>query len=202
KQARSFLILGGIEDDIAARTVVATARIFGVDLYRAIQEFVARSRVDCVQTLVICSGTVLRHRDGIYNPIAAHRAGDDRGGSNPDLGADLIAATVVGRRFARFESPYMPNRSAGVSIEDVHAVMFGGHDEQIVSACRGGDRRKIQRLRVDLAVHGDGEQLPEGSEVYVRGGENRLFHVPTARVVVVVGPYLLPGRHGSPQQRR
>ena len=157
------------------------------------KEFVACSRVDSVQPLMVFSRAVFRHGNGVNRAIGSRRARDDRGGSNPDFRADLIAATIVGRRLSRFERPYVPNRSTGVSIEGIDAVMFRRHDEQIVSTAFRADRRKIQRLRVDLAVDGDGEQLAEASGVYVGSRENRLCGVQAgAGVVVVVGPNILP----------
>ena len=51
-----------------------------------------------------------------------------------------------------------------VGIKSVHAVMFGGHKDDVVdSVARDGDARHIQRLGVNLAVHRVGEQPSESA---------------------------------------
>ena len=54
--------------------------------------------------------------------------------------ADLAAAPVVGSGLAGFQSGDVPDGRAGISVEGVDRVVFGGDDEKVVSAAaRDGD---------------------------------------------------------------
>ena len=68
---------------------------------------------------------------------------------------------------------------------------------EIVGDAGDRDGGKVERLGVDQAVGGNGEEFAEGGEVYVGEGERGLLVVETgAGVIVVVGENVLGMRLG------
>src|SRR5262249_2122428 len=68
------------------------------------------------------------------------------------------------------------------------AVMLSGHVKDIVSAARDINVRHVERLRIDVAVDGDREQLAKLTAVYVGRGEDRFGSIlPRPGIVVVKG---------------
>src|SRR5580704_4026267 len=94
--------------------------------------------------------------------------------------------------FAGADGGDVPDAGAGVGVVGVDGIVLGGDDEQIVGDAGDRDVRNVERLGVDQAIGGNGEQFAEGGKVYVGEGERGLQVVEAgAGVVVVVGENIL-----------
>ena len=86
----------------------------------------------------------------------------------------------------------MPKAGAGVGIEGIDGVMFGGNDEQVMYFTGDGDGGEIERLGIDQPVGGDGEEFAEVRHIYVCGRKDGFGVVQSgAGVIVVVGEDVL-----------
>ena len=132
QQAGALRILAGVEDNFSAGAVRAGAGISGGDLGGAAGELCASGDVEGVQALMICAGGILRHADDKDCAIRSGAAIDDRGGSDADLRRDLAAAVIVAGGFVGAEHGGLPKLRAGVGIEGVDAVVFGGDKHDIL----------------------------------------------------------------------
>src|SRR5215472_2858694 len=167
EQAGALLILAGVEDDVAAGAVVAGAGIFGNDFDRAVVEFAALGGVEGVQALMVVSGFVFRHGDDVDDWVRVLWAENDRSRSNADFRGDLVAAAVIGRGFAGFQSGDVPDIGAGVGIVSIDSTVLARNDEQIVHDAGDGHGGNVQRLGVHQAVGGNSEELAELGRVDV-----------------------------------
>ena len=79
----------------------------------------------------------------------------------PISGATWPHAAIVGRGLAGFESGDVPEAGAGVGVVGVDGVVLGDDNQQIVDDAGDGDGGQVERLGVDQAVGGDGEELAE-----------------------------------------
>ena len=107
---------------------------------------------------------------------------------------------------------YLPERvrSRDVCIESIHAVIFGCHEHHIVNPhlCHP-QPRPIQRLSINLSIHGIRTLLAKAVEVYIDRGERGFPQVLTGVSVVIVpgdDPERSGGRakwmgHHSPRQQ-
>src|SRR6266496_4434133 len=100
KQAGTLFVLRGIEDDKAAGTVVASARILGRDFHGAIAEFAAIGGIEGMQALMVSAGAVFRHGHDVNDGIPYFGAGDDGSCGDSDLGLDLGTTSFIRSSFA------------------------------------------------------------------------------------------------------
>ena len=128
---------------------------------------------------------------------------DDRRSSNPDFRNDVARTHVaIGHgRTAIHDEAYLPQRSpARIRIERIKAVVFRSHVQHVMHALAGDrDSRHIQRLRIDVAIHWQREELPERRRIDVCCGQNCFASVLSRAAVVVV---LRQNRRLRPQTRR
>src|SRR5437899_11881104 len=115
------------------------------------------------------SGNVGRARGGI----------DYRGSRDSDLRVDVAGLTGIGRRSSRDARPEEALRPVldarlRIGVEGIDAVVLGGDQNDVVRAGRYRGVRDIERLRIDLGVHGAREQLAEGRTGHRGGGQGKL----------------------------
>ena len=73
-----------------------------------------------------------------------------------------------------------------VGVKGIDAVVFRGHENHVVDGAVGhGQALHVERLGVDLAVHGIAEQLAERAGVHVRRGQDGFLQI-LSRVLVVI----------------
>ena len=130
-----------------------------------------------------------------------------------DVGGAQVAVGDCGRAagcaVGRVEKRDLPEWSGVgaavvVGVEGVDAVVFGSDEDDVVGAFAGDrDVRHVERLSVDLRVHGLREKFAEGGGIYVCSGEDGFVGVGAgARVVVVLGGYALRRRAARVEQQR
>src|SRR5437764_999447 len=128
---------------------------------------------------------------GNYVESVGCRIDDGRGG-NADLRIDVVIRGDVGRSEsgdAAREETRFPKLNAGrrIGVKGVDAIVFGGDENDV--ARRAGEIQvgHPQRLRVDVAIDGAGEKLPETCRVH-RGRRQAVFLqvLAGARIVVVM----------------
>src|SRR5262249_20344220 len=128
---------------------------------------------------------------------------DDRGAGDADLGHDVVAADVAvghgGDAVGGVDEAALPVHAAAlagaaggpVGVEGVDAVVLRGGEDDVARAAAGdGQVGLVERLGVDVAVHGVAVQLAEVAGVDVGGGEHLLARVMAGEEIVVV-----PGQH-------
>src|SRR5690348_2135115 len=84
--------------------------------------------------------------------MRACRAIDDGGGRDPDARLDLAAAVRIARSLAWLEQGDVPEGGSAVRIEGIDRVVLGRDEHGVMRAPADGELRKIQRLRVHLAI--------------------------------------------------
>ena len=82
--------------------------------------------------------------------------------------AGLLSVRWRNRRHASAKKALFPILYAGLSVgvEGVDAVVLGGDEDDVVRAAGDREIRHIERLGVDFAIHGAGEEFSERSAVY------------------------------------
>src|SRR5581483_3626826 len=172
---------GGLNADRAVRTVVASPDVQGVQPLKEI-------------------GYAAGDLPGLGDQI--HRSGsdiDDRCSGDADLRQDVGGADIIrarrGDASAGVDEASLPKRHGvapriAVGVESIDAVVFGNDKDHVVNALVGyGDVRNIERLRINVAVHGVREKLAEAVGVDVTGRQGGFVRVrPHARTVVVIRP--------------
>lgn len=116
--------------------------------------------------------------------------------SDADFGDDVCGGKVAvgnssspgGRAVSGIEKSDLPERSAGsVRVEGIDAVVFGGDEDDVVSALAGdGETLNVKRLSVDAAVNGIGEEFAEICGGDVRRSEDGFVGVGAGTQIVVV----------------
>ena len=101
QQPHALGILTGIKNNHPQRTIGARSRKSSRDLCRAAREFGACGHIECVQTLVIGAGLILRHANQKHGPVRTGVAINYRRVGNPYLRRNLAAPVVVARGFIR-----------------------------------------------------------------------------------------------------
>ena len=109
EQAGAFDVLAGIEQDVAAGTVIAGAGILGGNFGGTFEEFGAGGGVEGVQALVIVAGGVFGHGDDVDDGVAGFGANDDGSRGDANLGRDRHAVVAVGGGFAGAEGGDVPD---------------------------------------------------------------------------------------------
>src|SRR5271165_3976491 len=98
-----------------------------------------------MQALVIVTGAIFRHGYDVGDGVAGLGAENNWRCGDADLWNDLVAAAIVGCGLTGGERGDLPVLRAGVGVEGVDTVMFGGNDEDVVRSVGNGERGKIKR---------------------------------------------------------
>ena len=86
EERSAFFILRGIENYISAATVVAVSGEGCLNVDGTAEQFCAERKIQGVQTLMIISRTIFRHRDDIYRAVWATAAVDHWSRGHADFG--------------------------------------------------------------------------------------------------------------------
>src|SRR5205823_769211 len=123
---------------------------------------------------------------------------------NADLRIDVVIRGDVGRSEsgdAAREETRFPKLNAGrrIGVKGVDAIVFGGDENDV--ARRAGEIQvgHPQRLRVDVAIDGAGEKLPETCRVH-RGRSQAVFLQVLAGARIVVVMHVDAGKIGNGNQ--
>src|SRR5205807_9613045 len=115
---------------------------------------------------------------------------DHRRSRDSDLRVDVAGFSGVTGGYggdARPEEALLPvldtRPCIGVKSEDT--VVLGGYENNIVRAARYREVRDVERLGIDLAVHGAREQLAEGRRSHVGRSQYGFIRILTGPEVVV-----------------
>ena len=130
---------------------------------------------------------------GLGNQIKRPRGGiDDGSAGNPDFRVD-VGATHIGGGYRRNtaagvdEAVVCQRIAPRVGIDSEHAVVLRCDVQNVMSSARNvlyvGH---IQRLRVYVSIHRDGEQFTELAGIHVRRRENSLLGILTRACVIIV----------------
>ena len=139
------------------------------------------------------SGTFFCFADDVHRvrgEIDGGSAGDTDFGN--DVGGGKVAVGNGGgtgrRTVSGIEKSDLPKRRAGgVGVECVDAVVFGGHEDDVVSAfARYGQALDVEGLSIDAAVNGIGEELTEISGSDIGRSKDRFVGIGTGAEIVVV----------------
>src|SRR5436309_6656275 len=128
---------------------------------------------------------------GLRYDVERAGGGIDHGRSgDSDYRVDVAGFTGIGRRNGRdtcSEEALLPvlDARARIRVEGIDAVVHGGHENDVVRAPLYRGVRDIERLGIDLAVHGAREQLPERRISHLRGCQNKLPAVLSGPLCVV-----------------
>ena len=79
----------------------------------------------------------------------------------------------VAQGLARRQQRHVPQSGAGVRVEGVHRVALGRDEDDVVQPRLHRQLREIQRLRIDLAVHGQRAPQSERCRGDIREGQSR-----------------------------
>jgi hypothetical protein len=80
----------------------------------------------------------------------------------------------------------VPQRCTGVRIEGVYRVVFGRHEHDIVGGRGDGQLRKVKRLRIDLAVYGQGAQQSKRRGTHIRERQGGFRQILTGATDVIL----------------
>src|SRR5258708_8761846 len=133
------------------------------------------------------TGRFLGLRDDVERAGCGVHHGSSR---DSDYGVDVAGFTGIGRRNRRDACPeeaLLPVLDARVCIgvTSIDTVVHVGDQHDIVRAGRYREVRNVERLAVDLAVHGACEQLAEGRTGHRAGRQGNLLAVLSGPLRVV-----------------
>ena len=168
QQSRALLVIAGNEGH--HRAAVAGSAHGRFNQQGTPGTLRARRHIERVQSMRV-GGTATRrfHRHRHHVQRAGNRIDHGRPG-DADLGRDLAAVERVLERHSSHtgrgvKKIHLPKRRGvrpgiAVGVESVHAVVFGGHVDDVVSAFTGnGDSGQKQRLCVNVSIHPIGKEL-------------------------------------------
>jgi len=191
----------GAEGQRASGTSAAVARHRCVEGRWTARLFVAGQDIESMQPLVVVAVLFAlgEHKEGVVGEV------DDRGRGDANLRMNVSGATLdicigdgrCSRRgpMSRADHAGLPQGRAiraavAVGIEGVDRIMFVSNENDVVGRAVYGQIGHVQRLRIDLAIHGYTEKLAECVGVHIGRSENRLLGVLALMSVVVA-----PGEH-------
>ena len=170
KQRNSLLILSGIEYHICSIAVVASSRIFRLDVYGTVEKLGTRGEIERMEPLMVCRAA-FRHRDDVDGAIRASFGIDDGSCGDTDLRFHLVAATRVRCGFSGFQHCGAPQRCPRVGIKGVDGIVCSdGHDQNVVRAFAGYcHARRIERLGIHFPSTESKRILPNVDEATLTG---------------------------------
>ncbi len=125
---------------------------------------------------------------------------DHRRGGDSDPG-DQIGASEIGRRhwrdsIFRIDETRMPKRRARlVGVERIDAVELGRDKDNVVHVVGHLQRGVVERLRINVAVNGIGEEQTERAGLHRRGSQDGLGKI-------LAGPKIIVAESERPGERR
>ena len=179
-QARTLVLHGG-------------AKTGGGDGHRAAIFLAASREVERVQFVRRAGGEFGVHIQGATGEI------NHRGAGDADDGRQITARGGVGG--AEIHVPV--GDAGGVRVEGVNTVVFRADKDHVVDPAGEAQVLDVQRLSIDLAIHGIGEQPAEGARIDAGGGQNGFIGVgPGAGQVVVLGEHVRGASRPPGQERQ
>jgi len=137
-----------------------------------------------VNALEISAAGIFRHSHNV-NGIAGTI--DDGRRSDANFRGDLAAAAIVAGGFAAAERGSLPEKSGsravnGIRVKGVDRIAAQARNiKNILLLPANSDLRKIQRLRIHVAINAEFTLFPELRGIHIRGSQRRFIEVLTGR---------------------
>ena len=187
----TFVILLGIEDQLAVRAFRSSAGIGGLYVDWAAGLLRPGCQVESVQALMVVAAAILAGRDHEDGSVGACLGVDHGRRRHANVRRHLAAAPVIAEDFSGAQRRNMPESCARVGVKGVSGVILRDDIQNVMSGAANGHSANIKRLGIHLAIRRIKANLAEGGGGDIRRRQDGFLGIlPFAGVVIVIGQHL------------